>query len=195
MLSFCSYIQGGGGWGGGAVWKHSHRWTGSLLTANTVLFSFKNGAAQLFERGWREIHYFTQVWEKWLRLGGKHCSFSNWHLYLLLVNQTFYGGTLLPDVVFHPYFKRHWVTLSSHRCYWSVRYGPGMIHDSPVFPCAENLISSSCFGVEWPFYKCSVKLKFNLFPSQLLSLCCRAPTTDLIPSSSVFADQRSAFLW
>lgn len=26
----------------------------------------------------------------------------------------------------------------------------GMIHDSPVFPCSHNLISSSCLGVERP---------------------------------------------
>lgn len=42
------------------------------------------------------------------------------------------------------------MTRRSRTCEWFSKCLPGMIHIPTIFPCALNLISSSCFGVEWP---------------------------------------------
>lgn len=132
-------------------WKYlSFDWTVSRQC------SYIRGVPEPMTTSWHYYHDYmgsgTLFKRSWVTRSLFHTSASlaNWHLCLLFVNQMFQSGTLLPDDDFHFYFKRHWVTHGSPRCYWSARYGPGMIHDSPVFPCFENLTSSRCFGVEWP---------------------------------------------
>lgn len=58
------------------------------------------------------------------------------------------------------------MTRHSRTCEWSSKCLPGMIHVPTIFPCALNLISSSCFGVEWPMIN-RVKPNLKKFPSCL----------------------------
>lgn len=101
----------------------------------------------------------TFLWIKYVRVGisATRCSF-----YLLFFLKS-----------------RNQVTRHSRTCEWSSKCLPGMIHIPTIFPCALNLISSSCFGVEWPIINKEwnqIKKKFSsclrcvFFPPEIVMI-------------------------